>query len=113
MDTVFNETKRVEITPFVAKTIRTPSLTQVKNVSLNGLPHIQNIGAISYKVLVEFVLHSSNDELLLGAWLDGDLVKVVDDGSTYRGYIVELKLESDYADEYHKGEITIQEELML
>lgn len=109
-DTIHNEITGVEITPHVAKTIRTPSLTQVVNTSLNGLTYVQNIGKIIYQLQVDFVIHKDNDSILLSAWHSGDLIKVVDDGNTYYGYIIALQLSEDYAEGYHAGAILIQEE---
>lgn len=109
-DTIRNETQNVEITPYVAKTTRTPSLTQVVNVSLSGLAHIQNIGSVSYQIEVEFIIHKDNDSILFDAWHKGDLIKVVDDDNTYYGYIIGLQLSPDYAEGFHAGAILIQEE---
>lgn len=109
-DTIFNEIAGVEITPFVARTIRTPSLTQVVNTSLNGLTYVQNIGKIIYQIEVEFIVHKDNDSILLDTWHKGDMVKVVDDGNTYYGYIIGLELSPEYAEGYHAGIILIQEE---
>ena len=112
-DTLYNSTKRMEITPHISGTVRTPSLTQVRNVSLNGLPHIQNIGVVSYQLQVKFVIHDSRDDLLLSSWQDGDLIKVVDDNQTHQGYILDLTLSPEYAEGYHEGEILLQEETFL
>lgn len=109
-DTIFNEITGVEITPYVAKTTRTPSLTQVVNTSLNGLTYVQNIGKIIYQLEVEFIVHKDNDSVLLNTWHSGDMVKVIDGGDTYYGYIIGLELSSDYAEGYHAGVILIQEE---
>lgn len=110
LDTIHDEVVGVEITPYVSKTVRTPSLTQVVNTSLNGLTYVQNIGRIIYKVQVDFVIHKDNDALLLTAWHSAHMVKVVDDGAIYYGYIIDLELDTDYADGYHSGSILIQEE---
>ena len=111
-DTLHNETTGVEITPFIAKTIRTPSLTQVINTAINGLAHIQNIGVVSFQTQVEFVIHRDNDILLLNAWQDGNLLRVIDDELTRYGYIVGLELGEDYADGYHVGTLLLQEEVI-
>lgn len=110
MDVIYNETTKNEITSYVMKTTRTPSLSQVVNVSLKGLAYIQNIGQVVYQTQVDFVIHKDNDEVLLSAWQNGDLIKVVDDTETYYGYIVDLKLDSEYAKGFHAGSILIQEE---
>ena len=109
-DTIFNEIRGVEITPFVARTIRIPSLAQVVNTSLSGLTYVQNIGNIVYQVEVEFIVHKDNDSLLLDTWHKGDMVKVVDDGNEYYGYIIRLEFSPEYAEGYHAGIILIQEE---
>lgn len=109
-DTIFNEITGVEITPYVAKTIRTPSLNQIINTSLNGLVHIQNIGKVTYQTNVEFIIHKSNDYKLIEAWHKGDLLKVIDDDNIFYGYIIQLTLSPDYAQGYHAGSILIQEE---
>lgn len=109
-DTIRNEITGVEITPFVARTIRTPSLTQVVNTSLNGLTYVQNIGKIIYQVEVQFIIHKNNDAILLDTWHKADMVKIVDDENTYYGYIIDLQLDYDYAEGYHLGAILIQEE---
>lgn len=113
MDTVFDMIRGVEITPYVAKTKRTPSLPQVVNVSLNGLAYVQTTGVITYQLEVDFVINRANDLLLLQAWENGNLVKVVDDGITRQGYIIALDLEEDYADGYHNGHIIIQEDSVI
>lgn len=110
-DTLYNETEKVEITPHIAKTVRTPSLAQVVNTALNGLAHIQNIGIITYQTEVEFVIHQDNDSLLLSAWRKGNLIKVVDGSVTRYGYIIRLELGEDYAEGYHTGTILLQEEV--
>lgn len=110
-DTLYDVTRSLEITPFISKTVRTPSLTQVVNVSMNGLPHIQNIGTVSYQTRVEFVLHKSSDPLLMDSWHKGNLMKVVDDSVERFGYIIGLELGEDYADGYHTGSILLQEEV--
>ena len=110
-DTLYNATLGVEITPHIGKTIRTPSLPQVVNVALNGLPHIQNVGLISYQLQVEFVIHQNMDGTLLTAWQNGNLIKVVDDGVTRFGYITKLTFGKDYAEGYHTGTIVLQEEV--
>lgn len=112
-DTIFNQTTGIELTPHVAKTVRTPSLQQVVNVAMNGLPHIQNIGVVSYQLQVEFVIHQDMDLALLNAWQNGNLIKVVDDGVTRYGYITGLKLSEDYAEGYHAGTIKLHEEVGL
>lgn len=111
LDTLYDESKKVEITPYIAKTVRTPSLTQVVNTALNGLAHVQNIGSVTYQTKVEFVLHKDNDPLLLSAWHQGNLMKVVDDSVIRYGYIIKLELGEDYADGYHTGAILLQEEV--
>lgn len=108
-DTIFNEITGVEITPYVAKTTRTPSLTQIVNTSLNGLTYIQNIGKITYKIEVEFIIHKDNDSILLNTWHKGDMVKVIDDNNEYHGYIIGIELSPDYAEGYHAGVILLQE----
>lgn len=110
-DTLYDVTRGLEITPFISKTIRTPSLTQVVNVSLNGLPHIQNIGAVSYQTRVEFVIHSNNDPSLMVSWRQGSLMRVIDSSVERLGYIISLELGEDYADGYHTGSILLQEEV--
>lgn len=110
MDTVFDTSRGVEITPYVAKTKRTPVLPQVVNVALNGLAYIQTTGVLTYQLEVELVIHQNNDALLLRAWEYGSLIKVVDEGNTYQGYITAITLEDEYAEGYHRGNITIQEE---
>lgn len=112
MDTIFDTVRGLEITPHVAKTKRTPSLPQVVNVALNGLAYIQTTGVLTYQLEVEFVIHQDNDALLLKAWESGNLVKVIDDGVTRQGYIIALELSEDYADGYHTGNITIQEDFV-
>lgn len=112
-DTIFNQTTGVELTPFVSKTVRTPSLTQVVNTSISGLPHIQNVGVVSYQLTVEFIIHMDNDLALMNAWQNGDLIKVVDDGVTRYGYITGVSLGEDYAEGYHEGMIRIHEEVGL
>lgn len=109
-DTIYDEIASVEITPHIAKTVRTPILTQVVNTSLNGLTYIQSIGKMTYQTKVEFVIHKDNDPLLLDAWYGGNIVKVIDDGDTYYGYIISLQLGDKYAEGYHTGTIVIQEE---
>ena len=111
-DMILNEDAKIEITPYVAKTTRTPVLTQVINTSLNGLPHIQNIGTVGYQVEVEFIIHKDDDPELIRAWNDGNMVKVVDDDNEYHGYIIAVTLSPDYAEGYHAGSILIQEELL-
>lgn len=113
MDTIFDTVYGVEITPHVAKTKRTPDLPQVVNVALNGLAYVQTTGVLTYKLEVEFVIHTNNDPLLMRAWEYGSLVKVVDDNNTRYGYITSLKLEEDYADGYHSGSMTLQEEIAV
>lgn len=113
MDTIFDVTGGVEITPYISKTKRTPNLPQVVNVALNGLAYVQTTGAIFYQLEVDFVIHQSNDFFLLRAWENGNLVKVVDDGVTRQGYIISLELEEEYAEGYHKGHITIQEDPVI
>ena len=109
-DTIFNKIKNVEITPHVMKTYRTPSLSLVANVSLNGLAYVQSIGPVTYQIQVDFVIHENNDGLLLDAWKNVDLIEIVDEGKTYYGYIIDLKLDHDFANGYHTGAILIQEE---
>lgn len=111
-DTMFNETSNLEITSHIAKTYRTPFLSQIVNVSLNGLAYIQNIGPVTYQVQVDFVIHESNDNLLLNAWENGDLIKVIDENKTYYGYIIDLVLGQDFAKGYHSGSILLQEEMI-
>lgn len=110
-DTLYNETEKVEITPYVAKTVRTPFLAQVINTALNGLAHIQNIGVVTYQTEVSFVIHRDRDSLLMSAWQRGNLIKVVDDSITRYGYIIRLELGEDYAEGYHTGVILLQEEV--
>lgn len=113
MDTIFDTVQGVEITPYVVKTKRTPSLPQVVNVALNGLAYIQTTGVLTYKLEVDFVIHQGNDSLLLRAWEYGNLVKVTDDGVTRQGYITSLELGDEYADGYHTGNIMIQEDSVV
>lgn len=111
-DIILNEATSVEITSHIIKTYRTPSLNQVVNVSLSGLVYVQNIGSVMYQVQVDFVIHESNDIVLLNAWKDGNLIKVVDDDKIYYGYIIDLTLDQDFANGYHSGSILIQEEIV-
>ena len=111
-DTLYNQSKNIEITKDIIETLRTPSLQQVLNVGLNGLVYIQNIGAVTYQVQVDFVIHESNDIVLLNAWKDGNLIKVVDDNNEYIGYITAVNLDNKHAQGYHKGTIILQEEVV-
>ena len=111
-DTIFNKTKNIEITPHVMKTYRTPSLSQVVNVSLNGLAYIQSTGPITYQIHVDFAIHENNDSLLLDAWKNVDLIEIIDEGKTYYGYIIDLKFDHDFANGYHAGAILVQEEMV-
>lgn len=110
MDTLYDTTRGVEITPYISKTVRTPNLTQVVNTALNGLTYLQSVGPITYRTQVEFVIHKDNDPLILSAWLNGNLIQVIDDLTLRYGYIIDLELEEEYADGYHKGTIVLQEE---
>lgn len=110
MDTFYDETLGLEITPHIVKTVRAFDLPQVVNVSLNGLAYIQTTGSIAFQVQVNFVIHENNDNDLFNAWINGDLMKVVDDEKTYYGYIIDLKFDDDYAKGYHSGTAVIQEE---
>lgn len=112
MDALYDATLNEKITPYIIQTRRTPSLTQVVNTSLSGKPYIQNIGSITYTTEVEFVLQTVKDSNLYQAWESGNLMKVVDDDKTLYGYIIELQLEDDLVDGYHKGTLTLQEEQM-
>lgn len=112
-DTLFNQSSGVEITKDIIDTLRTPFLNQVVNVGLNGLVHIQNIGKISFQVLVNFVIHESNDALLYEAYENASLIKVVDDAKEYYGYIISVELGNEYAEGYHLGTIIIQEEVAV
>ena len=111
-DTLYNQSKSIEITKDIIETLRTPSLQQVLNVGLNGLVYIQNIGSVTYQVQVDFVIHESNDIVLLNAWKDGNLIKVVDDNNEYIGYITAVNLDNKHAQGYHKGTIILQEEVV-
>ena len=113
LDTLYDETDKVEITPYINKTTRTRSLNQVVNTALSGIPHIQNIGMITYQTQVEFVLHESDDNVLLRAWQRGNLIKVVDNSVTRTGYIIDLVLSDEYAEGYHSGVLLLQEEAEL
>lgn len=111
-DTLYNQTKGIEITKDIDKTLRSPSLQQVLNVGLNGLVHVQNIGIVNYQTQVNFIIHEDNDKLLYDAYRDADLIKVVDDNKTYYGYIIAVNVDSEYAQGYHKAAIVIQEEVI-
>lgn len=110
MDTIFDTVQNVEITPYVAKTKRIPDLPQIVNVALNGLAYVQTTGVLTHQLEVEFVIHKDNDNLLIQAWKYANLVKVTDDGVTRQGYIISLELGNEYADGYHTGNITLQED---
>ena len=109
-DTLYNQSKSIEITKDIIETLRTPSLQQVLNVGLNGLVHIQNIGIVNYQIQVDFIIHKKNDKLIYDAYRDADLIKVIDDNNEYIGYITAVNLDNKYAQGYHKGTIILQEE---
>lgn len=112
-DTLYNQSKDVEITKDIIETLRTPSLQQILNVGLNGLVYIQNIGDVSYQTQVEFIVHKQNDEIIYDAYRDADLIKIIDDDNEYFGYIIAVNLDNKYAQGYHKGTIILQEEVIL
>lgn len=112
-DTLLNLVTNDEITKDIIKTSRTSSLNQVVNIGLNGLAHIQNIGKVTFQVQVELVIHESKDSLLYRAFENANLMKVVDDGRTYQGYIISVELGDVYAEGYHTGMILIQEEVVV
>ena len=109
-DTIYNEITKVEITPHVMKTYRTPSLSQIVNTSLSGLTYVQTVGAVTYQTQVDFVIHKNNDSMLVEAWKNVDLMKIIDDNEIYYGYIIDLRFDNEYANDYHSGSILIQEE---
>lgn len=111
-DTLYNQSKNIEITKDIIETLRTPSLQQVLNVGLNGLVHIQNIGIVNYQIQVDFIIHKQNDKLIYDAYRDADLIKVIDDNNEYIGYITAVNLDNKYAQGYHKGTIILQEEVV-
>ena len=113
MDTIFDTIEGVEITPHVQKTQRKSELPQLINVTLSGFAHIQTVGEFIHELEVDFVLHTDNDAALLRAWKLGHLLKVVNDGATRYGYITSLELEEDMVEGYHKGNATLQEDLIL
>lgn len=110
-DTIWNEPLGVEITPYVKDVSRTPSLAQVVNTSLSGLAYIQNVGKVTYQLTVDIVLSSAQDSVLMTAWVDGDLVKVINDDTVYYGYIIGVSTGDDYADGFHEATILLQEEI--
>ena len=111
-DTLYNQSKSIEITKDIIETLRTPSLQQVLNVGLNGLVHIQNIGIVNYQIQVDFIIHKQNDKLIYDAYRDADLIKVIDDNNEYIGYIISVNLDNKHAQGYHKGTIILQEEVV-
>ena len=113
MDTLFDTIRGVEITPHISKTKRTPTLPQVVNVALNGLPHVQTTGVLTHQLEVEFVIHQDSDLLLLRAWEQGNLVRVTDGGITRHGYIISVELSEDYAEGYHEGFVLVQEDFTI
>lgn len=110
MDTIFDLSKNIEITPFVIQAKRTPNLPQVVNTSLSGLAYVQVTGTIYYTTEVSFVIHKTMDSELLSAWKTGSLIKVVDGDITLQGYITSVELDTELADGYHKGSIDLQED---
>lgn len=111
-DTLYNQSKNIEITKDIIRTLRASSLQQVLNTGLNGLVHIQNIGVVNFQVQVEFIIHKKNDNLIYNAYRDADLMKIVDDDNEYIGYIISVSLDNKYAQGYHKGTIILQEEVI-
>lgn len=112
-DTLWNIIKQKEITPDIIKITRIPNLTQVVNIGLNGLVHIQNIGSISYQITAEIAIHKSKEVDLFDAFMNGDLVKIVDDDNEYRGYIISVKPDDKgYIQGYHKMTIILQQEVV-
>ena len=111
-DTITNQSTGTEITKNVIRTSRSSSLAQAVNVALNGIVHVQNFGKVKFRVQVEFVIHESNDNLLYEAWRNADLIKVIDDGRIYSGYITSVALSTDFAQGYHEGVIVLQEEVV-
>lgn len=110
-DTLYDVNAGKELTPYIVKTERTPSLNQVVNNGLNGVVHIQNIGVVNFEIDVQFVLHKSNDESVYTAYQNGHLLQVRDDDREYFGYITAVALEEDYADGYHAGRLVLQQEV--
>lgn len=112
-DTLLNTITGEEITSFIMSTSRVPHMTQVSNIALNGLVHIQNIGAISFQIGVEFIIHKSKEAALLNSYRDGHLMRVVDDDNDYRGYIIAVQLDNVYAEGYCRCYIVLQQEVIL
>lgn len=109
-DTLYNEVIGVEITPYIAKTIRTPLLPQIVNSSLSGLAYVQVTGTVTFQTQVDFIINEANDNDLLSAWENGNLIKVIDGAKVIKGYIIGVTLDENYANGYHAGSILIQEE---
>lgn len=109
-DCLKNLTTNVTITEDIIETNSyTPELIQIITKALDGSIYIQNHGQINHRVVATILLDSDQDALLDNAYLNGDLVQLVDDDRIYQGYLVGTKPSVKYVDTYHECQITIQE----
>lgn len=110
-DTLTDLIENKEITPYVYESLRTPTVSQVVNVALNGIAYVQCMGEMTFTVEAKILMHVNNEVDLYGAYKNAHLVRLVDDDNIYEGYITSIKLSNKKANGFYECTIKMQEEI--